>query len=383
MRKLLGSVALGMLLLWGAVGGVRAENVKGRFHLGGGFSFVATHDDIRSNAAVVRYGNPGADGLMGDGIPDSGDETIIFVDRRPDDLLARETTIEEKWRFDLNASYGVLDWMSIQFNAGYYNADIVQLDTYAEVRVPRDANNDGIISLGEVSLPGTPQSQPIIGGDVTLIPVSFSAIFRFLRDRPLNPYVGVGAGYIFTDVTTSDDLNQRNEVLAGATITTLLGQDESEPALEQAPDWEGITLELNDSFEWHLLAGAEYFFNSHLSLYVDGGYMFGTEDLRISVSGYPQQVTVLYQSLGDTLPFCTDPSFNYPSLNAIGAGDSSADRRVTASDFAAFSIDPAAAGIAGVCRPGTGTRTQDSLLVQGGKIKLSAWNVGLGLRWYF
>ena len=142
-------------------------------------------------------------------------------------------------------------------------------------------------------------------------------------------------------------------------------------------------------FDGHLFFGAEYFFNSHLALYVDGGYMFASEDIVISVSGFPQQVTVLYQAIADTLPFCTDPAFNDPSTNSVGAGDSSADRLVTAADWAGIGggLNPTSQGFApggvGVCRPGTGTRAQDSLLIQGGKINLSAWNVGFGLRWYF
>ena len=271
----------------------------------------------------------------------------------------------------------------MQFNASYYQTDIVQLDTFLQTREPLDANNDGIISLNETLLAGPTASQPILAGEVELIPVSFSAVFRFLRDRPLNPYIGVGAGYIFTDVTPSEDLNERNEILSDATITSFLGKNENEPALATFPEWENITLELEDSFEWHFFFGAEYFFNSHLALYIDGGYMFANEDLVISVSGFPQQVTVLYESVADTLPFCTDPAFNDPATNPIAAGDLSADRKVTANDFIAFGINPNGQGIAGVCRPGTGTRTQDSLLVQGGKINLSAWNVGLGLRWYF
>lgn len=384
MRKLLGSVSLAFVLCWGTVDGVRAENVKGRWHLGGGFSFISTSDDIRNNAAFVKFGNPGPDG-----IPDSGDETILFIDRRPDDLLARESTIEEEWRFDLNASYGVLDWLSVEFRAGYYKTDIVQLDTYLQFREVRDVSGDGFITLEELERASPPQSQPINAGEIELIPVSFSAVFRFLRDRPLNPYIGIGAGYIFTDVTPSDDLDQRNAILSTVEITAFLGADESIGALATFPEWEDITLELEDSFEWHFFFGAEYFFNSHLAMYIDGGYMFATRDLVISVSGFAEQVTILYQSIRDTLPFCTDPSFNDPDTNSIGVGDRSEDRIVGISDWEsiATNFDPRSRGYApggvGVCRPGTGTRAQDSLLVQGGKINLSAWNVGLGLRWYF
>jgi hypothetical protein len=50
-------------------------------------------------------------------ILDPGDETIVFFDPRPDDTLSRETTLEEGFQFDLNASYGVTPWFSLQLDA--------------------------------------------------------------------------------------------------------------------------------------------------------------------------------------------------------------------------------------------------------------------------
>src|SRR5262245_22933389 len=68
----------------------RAENLKGRWTLGGGLSYLSTSDDIRSNAALFIR-SPGADGIFGTG--DSGETRTCFdappayCDPRPDDLL--------------------------------------------------------------------------------------------------------------------------------------------------------------------------------------------------------------------------------------------------------------------------------------------------------
>jgi outer membrane protein W len=378
MKRMRGWSSVALVLLWGAATGVQAENVKGRWHLGGGLSFTSTTDDIRSNAAVIVFGNPGADG-----IPDSGDEAILFEDRRPDDLLSRETTIEEGLQLDFNASYGVTDWLSLQLDVGWYAGDVVQLDTYVTTSYPQDINGDGFINTAEVN-DTFQQSQPIDGGELTQIPVTLSAVFRFRRDSPLNPYVGAGLGYIFTDISTSSDLRARDELLADANLRFFLGPDETGPVLENFPEWDGLTLDIDDTYEFHLMAGAEYFFNSHLSMYFNARYNFVNDDLVVNVSGYDSQLTAVYDSLQDTLPFCTDISFDTWTSDPVLPRTPGPDGQVDWADFGTNrDFTPGSTGLRDSCRPGTGTRTSDTILIQGGDINLSALNVGLGLRWYF
>ena len=65
-----------------------------------------------------------------------------------------------------------------------------------------------------------------------------------------------------------------------------------------------VTVQYSD--EDTVTFGAEYFFNSHLSMYFNARYNFVNDDLVVNVSGYSQQVTAVYDSLQDTLPFCTE-----------------------------------------------------------------------------
>ena len=130
--------ALVSVLLCGATGVTWAENAKGRWDIGGGFYFVSTVDDIRSNSAFVLFDQPGPDG-----IPNTGDETIIFSDPRPDDLLSRETTLNEGLAFNFNFAYGITDWLSLQFDVGMFESDVVQFDTWVhqeEFRAPFSDN---------------------------------------------------------------------------------------------------------------------------------------------------------------------------------------------------------------------------------------------------
>jgi outer membrane protein W len=379
MKKFAFAISLAVALVLGVGGEVKAENTKGRWHLGGGFSWVATEDDIRSNAAFVLFDQPGTDG-----IPDSGDETIIFFDPRPDDTLSRETTLEEGFQFDFNASYGVTPWFSLQLDAGYYAADIVQFDTYVEERsFYRNPNNptDVVFGVNEQDIFVFTQSQPIVAGTVTQIPIGLTGVFRFRRDSPLNPYVGIGGGVILADSTESDALNALNTKLANAVMVLKGYYSYIDFITCQDPSclpYKGTTVNVDTGSEWHLTGGAEYFFNSNLSLYFDARYTFASSQVKIDVDGQDQTQFVI-ESTADKMIFCDDPSL---------AGSPFFPAGFNPDTDGLFQL-PGQDGILGTpddfpgCRPGTGTRLRDQILVQGGEISLSGLKVGVGIRWYF
>lgn len=390
MKKFVFAVSLALALVLGIGGEVKAENTKGRWHLGGGFSWVATEDDIRSNAAFVLFDQPGTDG-----IPDSGDETIVFFDPRPDDTLSRETTLQEGFQFDFNASYGVTPWFSLQVDAGYYQADIVQFDTYVEERSfyrnPNDPT-DVIFSDQDEDVVVFKQSQPIVAGQVTQIPISLTGVFRFRRDSPLNPYIGVGAGVIIADSTESDALDALNEKLANSVMLLKGYYSYIDYITCQDPSclgYGGINVDVETGTEYHFTGGAEYFFNSNLSVYFDARYTFASSQVNIDVDGADQTQFVI-ESSADKLIFCDDPT-----LNTV---DSNGDDILDTNPFFPVGFDrgsdglfqlPGMDGALGTpddfpgCRPGTGTRLRDEILVQGGQISLSGLKIGVGIRWYF
>lgn len=382
MRKFSVSVSLALVAVLGMMGGdAKAENTKGRWHLGGGVSWVSTEDDIRSNAAYVLFDQPGPDG-----VPDSGDETIKFYDPRPDDTLSRETTIEEGFKFDFNASYGITPWFSVQLDTGYYQADIVQFDTYVEQRyffqtcqgsgaAQQCANN---FDNGDVAL--FTQSQPITAGQITQIPISLTGVFRFRRDSPLNPYVGIGGGLILVDTQESAALRELNDSLSQANISSKGTYNYIDFLTCQGsgcPPFQGIRLEVDDSTEWHVVGGVEYFFNSHLSVYFDGRYTFARNDLRINVDG-ADQTNFNYQAAADTLPYCTDAQFDAFPFPSGFSRTTDGLFKMPGPDGVLDTPDDVPG-----CRPGDNTRLQDSRLVQGGSISLSGLVLGVGVRWYF
>jgi hypothetical protein len=199
----------------------RAEDVRGRwsFSLGAGMS--STLDDIRNNASVLRLRDPGR------GFPDDiSDDAVIAGtnDRRQDDLLGRETAIEERQFYNLSVAYGMTSWLSLQVDVGYYEGNVGNLDTFDIDRRFVDLNDDNTLDLGggqsgqseALFTPFRDASRPMSLGQLEEIPVMFSAVFRFRKDSPFNPILGAGVGWIFTDFDESDafrDLN--NEILRG------------------------------------------------------------------------------------------------------------------------------------------------------------------------
>jgi len=379
MKKFAFAISLAVALVMGLGGEATAENTKGRWHLGGGFSWVAVEDDIRSNAAFVLFDQPGTDG-----IPDSGDETIVFFDPRPDDTLSRETTLQEGFQFDFNASYGITPWFSLQFDAGYYEANIVQFDTYVEERSfyrnPNDPT-DVVFSDQDEDVVLFSQSQPIVAGTVTQIPLSLTGVFRFRRDSPLNPYIGVGGGVIIAESTESEALLALNNKLENAVMLLEGYYNYIDFGPCQDPrclEYDGIKVDVQTGSEYHFTGGAEYFFNSNLSVYFDARYTFASAAVEIDVDGADQK-QFQYESTADTFIFCDDPSLNGSPFFPVGFDRGSDGLFQLPGQDGVLGTDDDFPG----CRPGTGTRLSDQILVQGGEISLSGLKVGVGIRWYF
>ena len=58
MRRIACSICLALILVVGATGEVAAENLKGRWSVGGGFSWLSVKDDIRNNASFILFDQP-------------------------------------------------------------------------------------------------------------------------------------------------------------------------------------------------------------------------------------------------------------------------------------------------------------------------------------
>ncbi len=435
----------GVLLLVAFSAGVRAEDLKGRWYFGGNLGFLSTTDDIRSNAAI-QITDPGDDGIpfTGDlnevqGCPTSiSQQPGFYCDPRPDDLLVRENTIEESFKLDLTAGFGLTDWLSLQFDAAYFKGTVGPVDAFLREVVPD--LNEGVVPPGVPrfnSFIDREQSIPVDGGELTEIPVSLSGVFRFRKDSPLNPYVGAGLGIIFTEFDRSggiDDLNLRLSRLHIRGVQDEVGNQilaEADPATGEFIFDRFVTIDVDDAFEWHLMGGMEYFVNDRFSVVFDARYMFADTSVSIDLGGI-DQVNLLINSeslyrangtqrlfqenAGTANPFCrnliaagVDPNIIVRNLPATKSGcpelDSPAFNSARlvcnpSSDAGPIDIDgldsngqPARQGATGaddfcfkmnLSASDRGLATPQGLfIVQGGKIDLTGFSVAVGVRFHF
>jgi hypothetical protein len=397
------------MILWTGTG--FAEDLKGKFYIGGDLGVLVTTDDVRSNAALII--SP----LGADGVPFSGDQgeevscdatrTDVYCDPRPDDLIARETQLEDTFNADLSFGYGILSWLSLQVDVGYYTGSVKNLDVFTQKNVPQGGRSDdpclvtGRPPCDLFFVRQIEQKNPIVVAEVTEIPVELNAVFRFRKDSNFNPYVGVGFGYIFTDLKeepTVDELNERLQSLNIRSVTNEFGPsfgDQLSP-----PNGDGnvpfahpMTVELKDGFVGPIFqGGAEYFFNDRISMVFNAKYTIANQEIEILMGGQDQinveaWTSDMFREDGSLLVFdsrgvAPNPLVDPNNPNNLTRFDCDTDNDGNPN----FDEDYDGDGRNDACfdlRAGQQTPVVETVIVQGGTIKLTNFTFGLGVRFSF
>ena len=284
-----------------------AEDLKNKWYVGGNISFLSTMDDVRSNSNII-VGAFGDDGVPFTGDPnedqgctsqDLNETSGPFCDPRPDDLLGRESTIEETFRLEVTAGYGLSSWLSLQFDASYFKGDVGPVDAF--VRQAYLGSNIPSQPVGFAALQET--IIPVQAGEITEIPVSLSGVIRFRKDSPLNPYVMFGGGIIFAEMEVDDDVAALNERLSGAHIRAARSEWNNnitppqfavESSSGTVPFQWPVNVNVEDALEWHVGAGAEYFFNDRFSMVFDARYMFADQSVNITIGSHDQVDLIIF-----------------------------------------------------------------------------------------
>lgn len=284
-----------------------AEDTKGKWQFGFGVSFYSTKDYIRSNSDVA---------LAGEVIGESGLPSVGFVDPRPDSFMLNKPSVEDDFKFDFTASYGLTRWLAVELAASYLKAPVGNIEYHHE---DRDRSiGDGYASTvngcGPTQTercynyaPSAPFSTKFNSflqvGQITEIPIQLSALARFRPESPFDPYVGLGIGYIFTDMETSAEFDALSRHLESQLVNTFFEGDITDltspttvlpfPGINPV----GMTAEVKDSFSWHAVGGVDYYVNERFSFYVDARWVSTAGALNIEIDGYPQ-VILLGNELG-------------------------------------------------------------------------------------
>ncbi len=386
-----------------------AEDLKGRWYFGGNLGFLSTTDDIRSNSAII-IGMPGDDGVpfTGDPNEDQGcpinqnnQTSTLFCDAREDDLLGRENTIEETFKLDLTAGYGVTSWLSLQLDVSYFKGDVGPVDAFRREAVPFQ-NALGVFQGWR----DRDETITLSAGEITEIPVTLTGVFRFRKDSPLNPYVGVGGGFIFTELESSDDLADLNLRLGRLNITGVLnerGQDILSPSISSSVRKNGdvpmiypVAVDVEDAFTWHIMGGAEWFFNDRFSMVFDARYQFADQEVTIDLNGEDQvDFTILSEGMfrkdGSTKIFSTNP--NPPTANPVNPANGTRSWPKCSGVAPNPVQDVDGDGRLDLCYDHLSIGNNESrrgentpvgvFVVQGGKIDLSAFSAAVGVRFHF
>jgi hypothetical protein len=244
--------------------------------------------------------------------------------------------------------------------------------------------------------------------------VGLTGIFRFRKDRTLNPFVGAGFGLVFMDFEPSEDLFALNERLPN--LLTFSVTDER--GKELIPDffrarvsvdggrfpYHGVTFEADKAREWHLSAGMEYEMGQRLGLVAEVRYTYYDTPLSLSLQGntgdypgsppYPVNTHVgpedqvmyhywpeeLFRSDGSLQIFNNQPVAPNPRIPGDPKGT-----RYSCAPGEIDDIDHD--GQLDYCYSDDPKNPNDDpygrLLIQSGVIRLSGFSVQLGLRWYF
>ena len=279
---------------------LRAEDTKGKWQFGFGLSYMATTDYIRSNSDIAIASSTAGER---EGLP-----SVTAVDERPDDNMLNEPTVRDDFRFDFNASYGITRWLAVELAAGYMKSNVGNIEYFfkdstifytgspaAEGNPVCGPNRNGPCYRYNTNTPASPATNSFVPvGTLTEIPLQLSALVRFRPESPLDPYVGLGIGYLFTDLTTEDEFNERSQQISGLNIGTELKGEFTDTSAE--PNRQSDTgfnvgpmqAEVSSDYSWHAVAGVDYFVNDHFSVYVDARYTWTDAAVSIRTDGAHQ-----------------------------------------------------------------------------------------------
>jgi opacity protein-like surface antigen len=272
----------------------RAEDTKGKWQFGFGLSYYSTTDYIRSNSDLAI-----SSGVVGEnGLPSVG-----YVDDRPDGNVLNEPTIQDDFKLDFSASYGLTRWLALELSTSYLKAPVGNIEFFY-VDVIQGLGAGGSPStivkscgseINETCYNYTAQTRdqakfntflPV--GEITEVPIHLSGLVRFRPESPFDPYIGLGMDYIITDLKTGPEFNARarqtsemrviNASEGEFTDARRIDKQQPSPGFAPAP----LSANVRNAFGWHAVGGVDYFVNEHFSFYVDARYVWtsGAVDIR-------------------------------------------------------------------------------------------------------
>jgi opacity protein-like surface antigen len=206
--------------------------------------------------------------------------TDVFRDPRNDSAVFGELNINSGPIATVRGQYAVSRVFLVEASLGYQKSTIGDIEVQGQFVGTQPAPNEQFAF----------EFFRYEAGELERVPLQLTAMGRFRPRARLNPYFGGGIGYSFIGFAPSDDLNDISlnmDASFGGFSRLSSGLFGSETLGNPASvgDLAGATVDVDDTFEWHLVGGLEYSLNSKWSLVLDVRWTHSSRTIGFEFNG--------------------------------------------------------------------------------------------------
>ena len=267
----IGVLLLGLLGSTGAlVSPAAAADIEGKWRVALGAGGYNPVDDLPS---------PAANSLLFRDF--ELEPTRFFQDPRDDSSVFGNLDLQSGFQGKILVQYGISKIFLIEASVGYMETDLgdVALDVQFLGDPPEIEELDFNFTNFRVN-----------AGTVERIPIQLTGIVRFRPRAKFNPYFGGGIGYVVQGYESSSEFDELSFNMDNTRGTRQTVGDSlfGDPALSTAgplTDLDGAKVDVRDTFEWHVLAGAELSFKNKWAVFGDVRWTDASRDIRIGFNG--------------------------------------------------------------------------------------------------
>jgi hypothetical protein len=225
--------------------------------------------------------------------------TTSTPDPRPDFAATNELSVNDGGLIQLGLSYGFARWkwgeLVLDASIGRFSAKMGNLEVSGQFSgtggiVPAANNVDppNIAGCGQLT---KYHAFFIPVGQLTQYPLRLSTTLRFRPRasggaiRGMNPYVGLGIGYLFVNLDPTKEFLELSNNLVNSTGAYLYATGENGAGIGQVHRFKPLVADTPDTFEYHTYAGIDFPVTKGLILYVEGGWMWANKEMTITADG--------------------------------------------------------------------------------------------------
>jgi len=233
-----------------------AEDVHKRFRLSLALGGYQAQDEIGNDSANVLTV-----------LNDEGEISFRYIDPRDDAGVSGNFEIQPGSITTLAWQYAFTRFVLLEGSVGYNSNEVGDVEVNA---------------LGDEAL-------RFSAGKLTRLPVQLTGLWRFRPDKKFNPYVGGGIGYSFVGFDSTDELIELSEnmEMSSAKQARLVPDNRGFIIYADPPaaPLRGATVQAPDSWEWHVVGGAELSFARRWSVLFELRYSRASEAFHLQFNG--------------------------------------------------------------------------------------------------